>query len=302
MTRVHDALTQAQVAIKGDTAGTERAGEPSHLRSTLDQYASEIPRRGEPDADEGLSVRGVIAPRTGGRHQLGPFSRAVAGKLAVGDGASPICVEQYRRLAGALHELQVERGLKSLLVTSALPNDGKSLTVSNLALTLSESYERRVLLIDADLRRPSIHEILSLPNASGLSDVLRSERGDIPILQVSRFLSVLTAGRPDANPMARLTSERMRTLLDQAAADFDWVLLDAVPVGLMPDARLLAGLTRAVLFVIGAGSTPYQFVTRAIAEIGPECVVGTVLNRVHPDNIPATSYYRHYYANPATSR
>jgi len=295
MSRVHDALTQARAQAPATTGSSLPA--QSTGSSALDQYAHETARPASTDAGDASSVRAVAAPWSGARQKLGPLDPEIAGRLVVGKAADPVAVEQYRRLAGALHELQVERGLKSLLVTSALPGDGKTLTIANLALTLSESYERRVLLIDADLRRPSLHHVFKLPNASGLSDVLRSGRGDVPVLQVSKYLSVLPAGRPDQNPMARLSSDRMQSLLEQTAADFDWVLLDAVPVGLMPDARLLAGLTRAVLFVIGAGSTPYPLVARAIAEIGQECIVGTVLNRVAPDQIPTTAYYHHYYAD-----
>jgi capsular exopolysaccharide synthesis family protein len=297
MSRVHDALTQARAAAPANTSTAMPA--QSTGSSALDQYVQEGARAAVPDSADASSVRPVAAPWSGARHRLGPLDPEIAGKLVVGEAANPVAVEQYRRLAASLHELQVERGLKSLLVTSALPGDGKTLTVANLALTLSESYERRVLVIDADLRRPSIHQVFKLPNASGLSDVLRSSRGDVPVLQVSKYLSVLPAGRPVHNPMARLTSDRFQSLLEQTAADFDWVLLDAVPVGLMPDARLLSNLTRAVLFVIGAGSTPYQLVARAVAELGQECIVGTILNRVAPDQIPATSYYHHYYADAA---
>jgi non-specific protein-tyrosine kinase len=207
--------------------------------------------------------------------------------------AAPMAVEQFRRLAGAVHELQVEQGLKTLMVTSTLPNEGKTLTAANLALTLSESCERRVLLIDADLRRPFLHEMFRLPNARGLSDLLRSDHGEAPPFQVSEFLSVLPAGPLD-QPMA-LASDRMRVLLERSAAAFDWVLIDAVPVGFMPDAQLLARLTRAVLFVIAANSTPHLLVSRAIAEIGAECVIGTVLNRLEERDIPAAGYYQEYY-------
>ena len=236
----------------------------------------------------------VVAPRTGDRRQLRPLHVAFGPKLVVSDKATPIGVEQYRRLAGAVHDFQVEQGLKTLMVTSALPNEGKTLTVANLALTLSEACSRRVLLIDADLRRPSLHELFRLPNARGLSELLRSEGGEMPLLQVSEHLTVLPAGNVN-QPMA-LTSDRMRLLLEQFAATFDWVLIDTAPVGFMPDAQLLARLTRAVLFVIAANSTPHRLVSRAIAELGPECVVGTVLNCVEAHNIPAAAYYQDYYS------
>ena len=116
----------------------------------------------------------------------------------------------------------------------------------------------------------------------------------MPFLQVSEHLTVLPAGKLD-QPMA-LTSDRMRVLLEQSAATFDWVLIDAAPVGFMPDAQLLARLTRAVLFVIAAHATPHTLVSRAIAELGPECVVGTVLNCVEEHNIPAAGYYQDYYS------
>jgi capsular exopolysaccharide synthesis family protein len=217
---------------------------------------------------------------------------------------APVVEVSSRRRTSRWHGLQAERGLKTLMVTSTLPEEGKTLTIANLALTLSESYKRRVLLIDADLRRPSIHEVFGLPNQSGLTEGLRAESGQLSVLEVSPHLSIVPAGHPDANPMAKLTSARMQALLEEAAASFDWVLLDAPPVGLMPDASLLARLTNAVVFVIAAGSTPYALVERAIADLGRECVIGTVLNRVDEDTILATGYYGSYYGRydpPSTS-
>jgi capsular exopolysaccharide synthesis family protein len=211
-----------------------------------------------------------------------------------------VAVEQYRRLAAAVHELQMARGLKTLMVTSAVPREGKTLTVTNLALTLSGSYGRRVLLIDADLRRPTIHEVLRLRNASGLNDLLVSGRNGLRVVEAAPRLHVLTAGRPTNNPMAALTSERMRTLLQEAEAAYDWILLDAPPVGIMPDAGLLAGITGACLLVIAAGSTPYKMVQRAVEELGRDCIVGTVLNRMDERYIPATDYYHQYYAPSGT--
>jgi protein-tyrosine kinase len=273
-----------------------REGATSHP-----EERSTSPSRGyQPDSHSpglgaGLSSPMVVAPRTGERRQLGTLHPAYERKLVMGGKPSSIAVEQYRRLAGALHELQIDRGLKQLMVTSAAPHEGKTLTVVNLALTLSEACCQRVLLIDADLRRPFVHEVFRLPNARGLSDVLCFERGEVPLLEVSEHLSVLTAGQPD-QPMAALTSDRMRTLLEQSSAAFDWILLDAPPVGVMADAQLLARITGAVLFVIAANSTPHQLVSRALAALDPECVVGTVLNAVEEQTIPAAGYYGDYYS------
>jgi capsular exopolysaccharide synthesis family protein len=215
-------------------------------------------------------------------------SRVVGGDL----GAVPF--EQYRRLAAALHDVQLQQGLKTLMLTSALPAEGKTLTTVNLALTLSDSYARRVLIIDADLRWPSVHEVLGVANEAGLNEALHGERFDLPIHHISPRLSVLTAGRPGLTPLAGLTSPRMAALIDECANQFDWVFLDTPPIGLLPDAQLLARLTRAVVFVIAAGSTPAATVERAVAELGPDCIIGTVLNRVDERRIPEAGYYSRY--------
>jgi protein-tyrosine kinase len=224
---------------------------------------------------------------------------SVEGKLVLSRDMPQVTLEQYRRLGAALHELQTQHGLNTLAVTSALPREGKTLTITNLALTLSESYHRRVLLIDADLRRPSIHGVLGIPNGAGFADVERSGDGTLPLVELSTRLSVLTAGKAGASPMAQLTSDRARAIIRDASARFDWVLLDAPPVGLLPDAQLIARLSESVLFVIAAGSTPYHLVQRSIAELGAERIVGTVLNRVQARTLPVSDYYQGYYGADA---
>jgi Mrp family chromosome partitioning ATPase len=121
-------------------------------------------------------------------------------------------------------------------------------------------------------------------------------------VQVTSQLSVLTAGRPDADPLAALTSDQMRILLEEATAAHDWVLLDAPPVGIMPDAGLLAGMTGASLLVIAAGSTPYKLVERVVTEVGRDRIVGAVLNRIEDHQIPAKAYYREYYLGNAARK
>jgi receptor protein-tyrosine kinase len=310
MSRIDEALKR----VASTTAVDSRGGVVPIVRgtrrvedATIDQYPAEQPAAHGLEAfHPGVPQVSALKPepplkleRAASPDSLGPFDSAFQGKLVAGEAAAPVSIEQYRRLAATLHELQLERELKTLMITSALPREGKTLTVTNLALTLSGSYARRVLLIDADLRRPSVHDVLNLSNTAGLSEALASNRAELPICQVSPLLTVLTAGKPQENPMALLTSVRMQRLLDESAARFDWVLLDAPPVGFMPDAGLLARMTRASLFVISAGSTPYHLVQRATSELGLDCIVGTVLNRIADQNIPATGYYRGYYAGKA---
>jgi receptor protein-tyrosine kinase len=220
-------------------------------------------------------------------------------KLIVGPDRNAVSLEQYRRLAATLHEAQVDRGIRTVMVTSAVPAEGKTLTVVNLALTLSESYGRRVLLIDGDLRRPSIHELLGIPNDRGLGEVLREGPArnpmELPLFHVSSLLTVLPSGRLGENPLAGLSSDRMRLLLQDAEKHFDWVLLDTPPVGLLSDAQLLARLAQAVVFVIRAGATPFHIVDKAISDLGRDCIIGTVLNGVEEGAISSTTYYGGYY-------
>jgi protein-tyrosine kinase len=213
-----------------------------------------------------------------------------------------LALEQYRRLAAVLHEEHVQRQLKTVMVTSAIPQEGKTITIANLALTLSESYARRVLVIDADLRWPSLHKVFGIANEDGLSEALHDRHSELPFVQVSSHLSALTAGHPGPNPLAGLTSKRMEELIDECAGRFEWVLIDTPPVGLLPDAQVLARLAGGVIFVIGAGSTPAVTVQRAIDQIGAESIIGTVLNRVDDRRIHEAGYYGQYGTSGANKR
>jgi protein-tyrosine kinase len=201
-------------------------------------------------------------------------------KIVVDHNMSPASREQYRRLAAVLHDAHNTSGLRLIMVASAVAGEGKTLTASNLALTFSESYQKRVLLIDADLRRPSLHTVFRLDTALGLGDGLLST-GETKMLvrQVSPRLAVLPAGRPSSDPMAGLTSERMRRLLEEAKQSFDWVILDTPPVMLLPDAHLLASMVEGAVLVVRAGSTPHELVKRSADAIGRSRILGVVLNR-----------------------
>jgi capsular exopolysaccharide synthesis family protein len=234
------------------------------------------------------------------------FDKVVAEKLVVTPNISNASVEQYRKLAATLHHAQADRGIKTVLVASAVAGEGKTLTSTNLALTFSESYKREVLLIDADLRRPSLHDVFQIPNVSGLTDGLNAaaER-KLSIVQVSPRLSVLTAGKPDPDPMGNLTSPRMRRILDEAAERFDWVIIDTPPVGIMTDANLLAAMVDAALLVVNAGKTPYQVIQTAVQALGRDKVMGVVLNRVETDALSdgyAYSYKGYYGYGYRTGR
>jgi protein-tyrosine kinase len=221
----------------------------------------------------------VALPKDGRAGVFPGFSTELTGRIVALPGASPMLSEQFRRLAATLHHAQLVQGTKLVMVTSASPADGKTLTATNLALTLSESYRRQVLLVDADLRRPSLHEIFRVPNVVGLNEGLKaSEDAKLQVLRISDTLTLLPAGRPDPDPMSSLTSARMGEILKEGAARFDWVIVDTAPIGLLADANLLSTMVDGALLVVRAHQTPYAAVTKALENLGRDRILGVVLN------------------------
>jgi capsular exopolysaccharide synthesis family protein len=216
-------------------------------------------------------------------------------KLVIGEHANPAVREQFTKLAASLYGMRDRRQVKIVMVVSAVPGEGKTLTAANLALTLSESYRSRVLLVDADLHRPTLHLLFDIPNQTGLKEGLaETARGALSPRSVSEHLEILTAGTALVEPMGALTSERMRLLLSEAAGAFDWVILDTPPVELLPDAKLLAGMADVGILVVQAGSTKCEHARRAVEALGRDLVVGVVLNRVKEHAADAYGYYGHH--------
>ncbi len=237
-------------------------------------------------------------PRAIGR-QTELFERldaTLAQKVVVDQNIMPVSREQYRRLAATLHHAQEDAGVKVVLVASAVVGEGKTLTASNLALTLSESYQRTVLLIDGDFRRPALHIVFNIDAPSGLSEGLMSVvEQKLPLYRVSQRLTILPAGRPSSDPMAGLTSNRMRRVIQEAREAFDWVIIDTPPVGLLPDANLLATMVDGAVLVVRANSTPYHQVMRAIDALDRDRLLGVVLNSVAAANGSSHNYYSYYH-------
>jgi capsular exopolysaccharide synthesis family protein len=209
------------------------------------------------------------------------FSVQVREKLVVGEQALPELREQFRKVAATLYGLQDERPRNIVMIISAAPGEGKTLTATNLALTLSESYRSRVLLVDADLRRPSVHKVFDIPNVTGLKESLMADAdGKFSTVQISSRLEVLPTGSAPLDPMGVLTSDLLRKKLGEAARSFDWVVLDTPPVALLPDAKILAGLADVAVLVVEAGVTKCELAQRAIDAVGRDRVIGAVLNQL----------------------
>jgi receptor protein-tyrosine kinase len=308
MSRVNEAMRRVEPAAGLRDDGDPRVERAPRRAPTLERFSVESAAAvSELEIVARTPVEPVAGPTAASPMSAVPLATPMARPLAASPAASnpklivsaamPAALSaQYRRLGAALHELQLENGLKIVMVSSTVPQEGKSLTVANLALTLAESYHRRTLLIDADLRCPTLHEMFGVSKTPGLADVLASTGPDLPIVPISPWLSLLPAGHVAAGPLAQLTSERMQLVVHEAAAHFDWVLLDTPPISLLPDAQHVASVSEGVLLVIAAGVTPYKLVQRAIASIGAERIVGTMLNYVDDKLIDRNPDYGRYFS------
>jgi protein-tyrosine kinase len=297
MTRLADALQRANRTPERPAAAAVAAPPPvpASRRDAPPRPVQSHPAE-QPPLQPGLLTPLLLAPTRDSELRAWRTDPQLVGKLLGTEGFSPAALEQYRKLAATLHHAQSERGIKVIMTASALPGEGKSLTAVNLALTLSESYHKRVLIIDADLRRPTVQRIFGLPPIAGLNEGLKAKH-DHPMVvtSVSDRLMVLPAGRPESDPMSGLTSDRMRRLITQASKAFDWVIVDTPPVGLLPDASLLADIVDGVLLVVRAGKAPFRMVKRTVDAITHERILGVVMNAVdvaHDRN--AGGYYEYY--------
>jgi protein-tyrosine kinase len=298
MGRIDEALRRSNLDA-GEGTGAEAPAQASspwvvEQHEETDGRGPEKHSASEPVADAPAEPD---VPRGDGRPaRWSGFDAGATERLVVSENASPLLVEQFRSLAAALHRSQLEQNLKSVIVTSAMPSDGKSYVSVNLALTLAHSYHRRVLLIDADLRRPSLHQLFRIRNAKGLSEALTAKTDEkLATLQVSETLTLLPAGRPDSNPLGGLSSGRMKRIVADAAAQFDWVIVDSPPVGVLADAHLVSEMVDAAILVVRAGVTRFPDLATAVEVMGHDRILGIVLNAVDPADIRGHGYYHHYY-------
>ncbi|MEA1991113.1 MAG: polysaccharide biosynthesis tyrosine autokinase [Thermodesulfobacteriota bacterium] len=183
---------------------------------------------------------------------------------------------------------------KHILITSALPRDGKTLQAANIAISFAK-MGKKVLLIDADMRKARIHEIFNLERSPGLSEYLAGKESGPQPTEITG-LEVFTAGRTSPNPAELLGSKRMKELLEseRAKGDFDMIIIDSPPVLSVADAAILSAVTDGVVLVVNAGSTPKPAIQRAIQQLSDveAKLIGCVLNNM---DFEKESYYYSYY-------
>jgi capsular exopolysaccharide synthesis family protein len=204
--------------------------------------------------------------------------------------------DRYRFLRMRLRELKESVSIQKLLITSALPQDGKSTTVLNLATTLAEQGKYSVLVLEADLYHPTLSEKLGIPDRPGLAECLEQDLD--PMLALRRIEPVgwylLTGGTARGNPTELLQSEPLTGVIEKLTPYFDWILFDTPPVGPLSDAVSLQRYVDASMLVVRADRTPQEAVKQAVTLLGPKHVLGIIFNAARGLNRAYSAYYGYY--------
>ncbi|HXH06370.1 MAG TPA: CpsD/CapB family tyrosine-protein kinase [Vicinamibacterales bacterium] len=216
--------------------------------------------------------------------------------LVVAAAPQSAVAEQYRLLRTRLAGRDNGRTLQVLVITSPLVGDGKTITSANLALAIAQEYQRRVVLVEADLRRPCLASLFGLGDSPGLADVLAGTAAlDEALVSLPQHhLTVLPGGTPPARSAELLGSSAMRRVADTLRARFDRVIVDSPPA-VLADTHVLAGFGDGILMVVRAGVTPRPALERALGVLPDGRVIGLVLNDVD-DGAGAYGYGAPYAA------
>ena len=295
MSRIHEALKKA---------AQERSAQISSDNGTdlIDVDIGIHPTTGNPSMDPEMEIRGIAAAEGKGFlrfeelikrcprpiWQPTPQNNMFPDTPNGNHGA-----EKFRTLRSRLYQIAEVQTCRRVLVTSSVPAEGKTFVAANLARSITRLPDRRVLLIDADLRASRLHQTLGAPKTPGLTDYLR---GDVDVYAIVQpgpggNLCFIPAGTEAPNPSELLLNERMKKLLDLVTPMFDWVILDSPPVLPVHDASMLADLCDGVLFVVKAGATSFEMAEKAASEFHQKNLLGVVLNRVEKE----ASYGGYYY-------
>lgn len=208
-----------------------------------------------------------------------------------------IAAEAYRTLRTNIQYSSFDKDIKTILVTSSGPSEGKSTTTGNLALTMAQS-DKKVLIVDCDLRKPTVHKKFSISNEKGLSNYLIGEVGlDDVIVKHSENLYLLTSGIIPPNPAEMLSSKKMKEFLDLMKEKFDTVIIDSPPVLAVTDAQILSTEVEGVLLVAASGQTEKEALIRAkelLLKVKAN-ILGVILTKVPQDSGKSYGYTYYYY-------
>jgi capsular exopolysaccharide synthesis family protein len=221
---------------------------------------------------------------------------AIAEQLVSLRAPGSFAADQYRTLRHSVERLRRSAGLQILGVTSSGAGEGKSITALNLAGTLAQARNARILIVDADLRRPAVSHYLGLepPSSGGLAEAIQNPTRELSdaVTHLERFnLSVLPAGPPQNAPYELLNAPRVETLLKEARGLYEYILIDTPPLVPFPDCRVLARHIDGFLVIVAAHKTPRKLLMEGLSLLDPAKVIGLVFNG---DDEPRSAHYGYY--------
>jgi len=301
MSRIHEALKKAE---------EERAASRSdrRLEGPTEQLASQLTTVVAAESDMVVSPTRLLESSTGADSALLQFDELRAKcvnsvwnpdpKAQLFHNSNPHAAgaEQFRTLRSRLYRIRESQPLHILLISSAIPAEGKTLVSVNLAEALARQHDCKVLLIDADLRAPRLREFLGVPRGPGLADYLQGGATELEVIQRGQEeeLFFIQAGEHISHPAELISNGRLKQLLTRMVDLFDWVILDSPPILPVSDATVLAAMCDGALLVVRAGSTPAEVSQRACQQMGDARIVGVVLNSVKKSG-SSDSYYQYGY-------
>jgi protein-tyrosine kinase len=306
MSRIHEALKKAEQERAASQGGT---AQPSFIAAPVadppefpEESAGSMPAppSGNPMSTFGspFSVDGLLA-----RCPPMDWKPDLRTMLFMNGDDSARGTEEYRTLRSRLYHLREKMTLKTLLVTSALPKEGKSFTASNLAQVMVRQHGRRVLLIDADLRGPRLHLMLGTTPGPGLSDYLQGKNDEFSVMQRGAIenLFFIPSGSGIEDPSELVANGRLKMLLQRVEPLFDWIIIDSSPAIPVSDASVLAKDCDGVLMVVRSNSTPSDVARKACQEFPERLLIGIVLNGTSEDAAPYARYYYEAYERKGTT-
>jgi protein-tyrosine kinase len=309
MSRIHEALKKAEqerAATQGSSAqpslaSTPVADPPVYADAPAAMMAAvAASNQGAPAFASSFGLDTLVA-----RTAQMEWKPDLATMLFMNSDDSARGTEEFRTLRSRLYHLREKMTLKTVLVTSALPKEGKSFTSANLAQVIVRQHGRRVLLIDADLRGPRLHLMLGTTAGPGLSDYLQGRNDEFSIMQRGPLenLFFIPSGTGIEDPAELVGNGRLKMLLQRVAPLFDWIIVDSPPAVPVADASLLAKACDGVIMVVRSNSTPSDVARKARQEFPDQALVGIVLNGTSDEAAPyARYYYEAYQKKPATTK
>lgn len=208
---------------------------------------------------------------------------------------SPI-VEAYREIRTNIEYSNLDKKLKTVLITSTKQDEGKSTICANLAISFSNLENKKILLIDGDLRNPSIHKIFKISNSKGIMNILKDDKDINEVIYKIGHLDVLTTGKIPPNPDEVLSTDRMKQFLYNLRQSYDYIFIDSPPIGIVSDASRLSQFSDGVIFVVSSGDVDLDFVKLAKEKLNNvnAKILGAVLNKYESSNLDYGYYYGDY--------